>query len=317
MSQFDSYSQSTYVDNLRSFLRLKKQGFVVASGLIPADLTGGRPKSYPTEVVAEIEAMVNEKAALAESPATTFATRYQIARDYKGYSDAEIAKHVGVSREWARRWGLGMNLPTGRMQEIASLLSVPVAWLEHGQVSTLPADSHIGVRVGEEASVAREELFAMTLKLVSEIPESATEDEFRAIIEKNVFAVPRMSQLSRRAGGRWQLAGGGLLFSPWVPLPARELTRRSWSDEVETIILEELDSSPSVYGAWQNLKRRCEALGIKDYPKLITLHKRIEKSRDRINKYGIDLNELVKDSLKKVSESQYSGVLTDPPDTKT
>ena len=94
--------------------------------------------------------------------------------------------------------------------------------------------------------------------------------------------------------------GYALLFAPWDPIPDHGLSRRYWSDEVETIIKEELSASPSVYGAWHALRDRCKAKGLTEYPKLISLHKRLDKEKERVARYGVNLNEMVAGSV-----SQY------------
>lgn len=81
------------------------------------------------------------------------------------------------------------------------------------------------------------------------------------------------------------------------------LSRRHWSDEVEQIIQEELANQHSIYAAWAALERRCRALGYKpsEYPKKISLHKRIDTEKARAEEFGVNLNPLIAASLEKFS----------------
>jgi transcriptional regulator with XRE-family HTH domain len=288
MSIFDYYQQGQTREKYRSFLALPKGRYKHQLGF---NQEGSKGKRYPEEAMRQLEALVNEKAARAESTDTTPGERYRIARDYQGLSDAQVAREMGVSRELARRWGADLNRIVD-LPKLATLLDAPEAWLQYGGEASLPADSHIGVRVGDEARGCRETLYGMTSAMLADLPEDATEDDLRVYIEQAIFSKPWLAKAARQAGGRWQGAGGMLMFAPWVPLEDHGLTRRSWSDEVEDIINEELSTKHSTYAAWHALKARCEPKGL-EYPKLISLHKRVEKERERAERYGVDINELV------------------------
>lgn len=300
MSQFDKYTTAEYVEGLRVFLNVKKQNFQREAGLVrdPESKRRGRLPGYPAEAVAQLEDAVNEKAARCEAPESTIGERYRIARDYLGLTDSQVARELGVSRELVRRWGENIHRPTC-LPQLAELLNAPLAWLEDGGEQNLPANSHIGVRVGEQALLWREQLYSMTLQVIADLPDEADVQQAQAFIEQAVFNQPEMAQAARRAGGRWQTVGATLLFAPWIPIEEHGLTRRYWSDEVETIINEELASKPSIYGAWEAMKARCEAMGLDktQYPARISLHKRIEKEKLRAEKFGVDLNAMVAESV--------------------
>lgn len=289
MSQFDAYTDTQYVQGLRRFLRLQKTDFLRNSGLtdIPAAGRKGRLPRYRSAAIQSLEGGANLKARRAET-ASDFAERYAIARDYKYLSNAEVARLLGVSRELTRLWSQGKCRPKD-LSVLADALDVPLVWLELGGGSSLPADSHIGVRVGLDAMHFRERLFELTSALMAEIPDDADENQVRAFIEKSVRSTHLMANTARRAGGRWQLADGKFVFAPWVPIQEHGLTRRYWSDDVEAMIEEELASNSSVYGAWHQLKERCEAMGLSkgEYPRLVTLHKRIANSRERAKRFGV------------------------------
>ena len=308
MSQFDRYTNTEYIEAMRVFLHAKKGGFQRANGLVlnPEQKRKGRFGAAPKEAIATLEAQVNEKAARCEAPGvtpdnpsgTTAGERMRLARDYKGMSDAEIARAVGKTRELIRRWGIDQH-KLGQTPRLAEVLDVPEAWLLEGGEACLPADSHIGVRVGAEVLAWREKLYSLELEAIANMPDDADTTYAQAYLEHAVRTDPEMAQAARRAGGRWQTMGASLLFAPWAPIPEHGLTRRYWTDEVEQMIEEELSNNSSIYGAWFSLKKRCEALGLKpdEYPKKISLHKRIDKEKERVEKFGVDLNAMVAASV--------------------
>lgn len=106
---------------------------------------------------------------------------------------------MGVSRELVRRWGENLNRP-GDLHGLAIELDAPVAWLTHGGESALPANSHIGVRVGAETTVWREQLYSMTLAQLDDIPEAADIEFIQAHLEWAVFNNPEMATIARRSG---------------------------------------------------------------------------------------------------------------------
>lgn len=304
MSQFDRYTETDRVEAMRVFLKVPKPGFQRALGLVknPDEKRVGRLPGYREEGIREIERRTNEKSARAESSDTTMGDRILLARDFKGFSDGDIAKspELAVTRELVRRWRENINRPPeARLAALAVVLDVPVAWLIHGGEATLPANSHLGVRVGEEAAIWRESLYSLELPVVAELSDDVDDSYAQAYMEHAVMTRPELAQAARRAGGRWQVVGGALYFSPWVPIAEHGLSRRFWSDEVEAIIEEELATKPSIYGAWHALKARCEALGLtaEQYPAKISLHKRVEKERARAIQFGVNLNPMIAQAI--------------------
>lgn len=298
MSMFDAYEISGYVENLARFLRLKrsKRNRTLFESVQPlaANRRGRLPK-LPANVIADLEKRVNAKATRADAPDTTLGERISLARDYVGLSDASIARQMGVSRELVRRWRNNVHQPRD-LARLAEVLNVPSVWLEMGGGDKLPANSHIGVLVGEPAMFERERLYGMTLSLLGELPDDASQSEMQALIEHAVMTRPSLAEVARHAGGRWQAASGALVFVPWVHVGERGLSRRYWSDEVEAMIQEELSAKPSVYGAWHALKSRCEQKGVA-YPRLISLQKRVAKQRARVQRYGVDLDDTIAASI--------------------
>lgn len=298
MSMFDAYALSRYVENLARFLRLKRAGrnrkLFESVQQFPANGRGRLP-NLPPEAVIDLEERVNAKAVRADAPDTTLGERISLARDYVGLSDASIARQMGVSRELVRRWRTNTHRPRD-IGRLAAYLQVPAGWLEMGGGHYLPADSHIGVLVGERARCERDRLYGMTMSLVGELSDDATESEVRAFIERAVMTRPDLAEAARRAGGRWQAASGGLVFVPWVHVGERGLSRRYWSDEVEAMIQEELTAKPTVYAAWHALKARCDQKGIA-YPRMISLQKRVATQRQRAERYGADLNDMIAASI--------------------
>ncbi len=286
MSQFDTRIQARYAEKLRIFLRLRKKDFKSSAGLKP-EVVGrkGRLPRYPTAAIAALEAKANVKAARGETEDTSLGERIGLACDYQGWSCAELARRVGVSREIVRRWQAGLNRPNN-LTILAGILEVPLAWLNCGGAANLPANSHIGVRLGNEAKNYREKLYGLTTQLMHNINDEITESQMQAHLEHVVMSQSKLADLARRAGGRWQLLNGVLQFAPWISIPERGLARRFWSDDVETIIREELESKPSVCGAWSAVRQRCDERGLA-YPQKISLYKRLQNDREQANTYGI------------------------------
>lgn len=305
MSQFDKYNSASYVDGLRSFLKMKRVGFSHKQGLLPEINSGkkGRSSGYSDEAVKNLEAEVNLKAERAEAGSTTLGERIKIARDYKFWSNENISRAMNVSRELVRLWCINTHKPNN-LEALANLLDVPLIWLEYGGEMHLPANSHIGVRVGNESYLNRETLYANTLGLLHEIPENSDAEYAQAYIEQKVKADEIFSRLARRAGGRWQLHEGILVFASWIPIEDYKMTRKLWTDEVEAIISEEISANTTIYRAWKSIESRFKAMGLseKNYPKKISLYKRVEAERQRIRKHGINLNEVINYSLKKNSK---------------
>lgn len=296
MSMFDTYTTTDYIERIRLFIREPKLNFLRKFGFIPEKRESrGRVAGFKkSEALRNLEKVANERAARVEAADTTIGERFKIACGYKGFSDAHIGRELGVSRELVRRWGEGLNQPT-RLEELSALLDVPKAWLEFGGVEHLPPNSHAGVRVGQENLNWREALFDMTQAVLAQIDVSQDENYIRAYLEWSVFSNSDMAEAARRCGGRWTLLNGSLLFSPWVPIEEHGLSRRYWTDEVEEIIAKSMNENPTVFAAWDALAAECHRRGIGpgQFPTRIALHKRIEKERERIERFGVDLNQLI------------------------
>ena len=300
MSQFDKYTTTELVESLRVFLCIKKKGFLRDYGFVDSETTPkrGRLPRYKAEAVDALIIHANEKSEWAESICTSIGERIRIARDYLSLSDASLGRNLHVSRELVRLWRADVHKPTD-MLKVANELKVPLSWLETGQQDGLPANSHIGVRIGSEALKYREQLYAMTLKEMDSLAESADLPSIHVHLESAVNSNIHMAKLARRAGGRWQHDGKSLVFAPWVPIREHGLSRRYWSDKVESIIEAELSKNKSVYAAWGAIQKQCKDLGMTPamYPKKISLYKRLEKERNIENTFGIDINMQVKHSL--------------------
>lgn len=311
MSLFDRYTSAEYVDAMRVFLNEPRRDFMTRAGFTEnREKAKGRLPKYDEGPLRALEDQVNAKAARCEADDTDFGERLMLARDYAGMTDSQIASALGVSREIVRRWIANIH-GTNKIPELAQLLGVPAEWLEKGGEEILPANSHLGLRVGGvyfedesrkvvthvgENAQNRERLYALTQSVLTELPDEATESYTQAFIEWAVFNRFELAQAARRCGGRWQIVANRLLFSPWTPIQERGLTRRKWSDEVEAIIQEEMAAKESVFGAWAAIDERCKKLGLSEdqYPKRITLHKRVEMERKRAEQFGVDLNEVIK-----------------------
>lgn len=310
MSQFDRYTATEYVEALRSFLGIKKQGFLRENGFTEesAPRRRGRLPKYSQEPIKVLEQKVNERAALAESKDSSLAQRISIARDYLGLTDTELAKSMGLSRETVRRWAENISKPSlVDLYRLADILEVPGIWLEQGGEEHLPANSTIGVRVGDEAKALKNELYDISLSQISDMPEDADLAYIQTYLEWAVINKPEIARLARRAGGRWQVSETShviqhpVVFAPWVPIREHGLGKRLWSDEVESMIQEELSKNSSVYSAWKKLAKRCTAQGLtpEDYPRKISLYKRLEHERDRIDRFGVNMNETVQAAITK------------------
>lgn len=287
MSQFDAYTQFAYIQALCSFLGRQHPAVQHLQESKPQGGKGRLPRCAD-DVIRALEASVNIEAARAESSGSSFAERFSLACAYQGLKNSDVAQALGVSREIVRRWREGTHWPS-RLAELADIVDVPLMWLQFGGERHLPANSSIGVRVGDEALVARERLYGLTVAEVEVLPENLGPEEVMTLLEGAVMTHADMAVLARRAGGRWHALDGQLVFAPWVPLEEHGLARRYWSDEVEDIIAEELVASSSTYAAWQAVKCRCEALGL-SYPRKVSLHRRVATQRHRAARYGVDLN---------------------------
>ncbi|NMF96142.1 hypothetical protein GPA27_01860 [Aromatoleum toluolicum] len=283
MSMFESRSTTQYVAAMTKFLRTSRREFAVASDRVGC---GRRPRP-DAETVQRVEQAVNRKAEQAESARTTFGERYRIARDYRELRDSQVGRYMEVSRELARRWGENRHPPRGeRLERLAEFLQVPKSWLLSGCLDDLGADSHIGVRVGEEALRWREVLYSLTHRVLEKVDDDAQDEDFVVAINRALVSNADVRNAARRAGGRWQVIDGRLFFASWVPLELGPLTRRYWPEETEAIIDEEVARHSSTYAAWRAVQARCEAAGL-PYPQRIALHKRQQKVREHVERYGV------------------------------
>jgi hypothetical protein len=287
MSQFDAYSQSEYVRNLCAFLGKRHLAMKYLQGAKPSGRKGRLPR-YADSVIEVLEAAVNVKAMRCECSDSSFAERFGLACAYRGMNNADVAQGLGVSREIVRCWKEGTYLPS-RLSELACVVNAPLSWLQHGGEQHLPANSHIGVRVGEEALAVRERLYSLTMGIVNPLPDTMDAKEVTTLLEHAVMTRPELLLLARRAGGRWHIHDGQMVFAPWLPIQEHGLVRRYWCDDVEAIIREELDANRSVYGAWKCVKQRSEEIG-QPYPSMTALHKRMSTERKRLARFGVDIN---------------------------
>lgn len=300
MSQFDEYSADKYAEKLRSFINNKQEFPIEYTGLKDEnnEEQSGVVAKNSAETVANLEKLANEKAKRAEANDSTLNERLQIAKDYKSFSDADIARLMGVSHDVVvRLWEEDVQV-LGDITTLARVLDVPAIWLECGGQMHLPANSHIGVRVGQECFMYREFMYAKTIELVSSLPENSELDYAQAFIENQLRTNQSLSKIARRAGGRWQVMSGTLVFAPWISIEEpHHLACKLWPDEVEAMIAEELTTKTTVYGAWSSLKARCEAMGIsKDqFPNIISLHKRLERKRN----HSENINEITSSGNRK------------------
>lgn len=283
MTMFDARSEHRYCANLRRFLKMSFDEFLDAAGL-PPQTRSGKPLRYPRAAVQCLEALVNAKAAECESTKTSVARRLRIAMDYQHMSDAVLGRALGVSRAAVSLWVSGKNEPAAhRVDLMAQVLDVPVDWLILGDAECLPADSHIGVRVGTEAKLWRLELREITKDLVGGLSD---EDAFNEFVEQLCADSYPFRSASRRAGGRWLATEGDLVFAQWHPLVPEKLQRRYWPDPVEAK-LEDLSGQDgaTTIAVWRQLKAWCDQQGYQ-CPKPITLYQRARKLREHSKRFG-------------------------------
>lgn len=295
MSIFMKKTQSAYVEQMRRFLGMAKKGFLQRMHLVPTSVRIGKAYRFVPSALAQLEDLVNQKAMRVESPDSSLGERIRLARDYAFRTDADIGRSMKVSREMVRRWGLGKDMPTD-LNALAEVLGVPLEWLISGDEKALKANSNLGARVGAQAQSCRENLRALTMQAVADLKLSAghSEQAIQSHLDKAVFENPEMASLARKAGGRWQSVGGMLVFAPWVPVEKWTLTSRKWSDEVEAIIQEELrKSDQSIHKAWAQMSQRCKAMGLSEdeFPRRITLFKRVARMRLRTERFGVNINQ--------------------------
>lgn len=293
MSLFDAYTTTQEVEIKRKFLNEPKKDFLRKAGLVPAEVRRcGRHARYDPEALRNLDARVNVKAHQAEA-ASTFAERLEHARDYRLLTDAALSRLMGVSRELVRLWRTGRVYPSDTAR-LAEILGVPHTWLIAGGEEKLPANSEIGVRVGEEAMRIRALLREKTLGFLEGLPPDTPVSAIQAYIEEVVQTNPHIAQLARRAGGRWQYhldvrSKPHLVFAPWAPLPEHGLSKRLWSDEVEGLIAQKMASGKSIYRLAKELQSECAERGWR-CPTKIALYKRMQVNRMRTVRFGVNLN---------------------------
>ena len=215
MSFFETEDQAGYIQRLARFvLHPLPNGWVASAELIDA-----------------LESKANLKASRVEHPSLCFSERFCLGADYLGMTLPAVARTLSVSYETVRDWSLDEDKPED-MEALANLLKVPRRWLEEGGIEHLPANSHIGGRVGKQARELREILFSQTLENVGEVTDDANAAEIQLWLDSVVNMIPTLKSTSRRAGGRWQIIQGNWMFAPWFP---RVLIRQKhWPDPGKT-----------------------------------------------------------------------------------
>lgn len=274
MSQFDQHSGTAYKDKLCLFIANAAE--LLGDGICQKQ---SRQVEQFSESIEVLEKLVNAKAERAEASDSTMGERLQIAMAYKRLSNADIALSMAVSTHLVELWNNDAQRPSD-LETLAHVLDVPRAWLELGSELNLPANSHIGVRVGAEVFACRESLYVKTLELVAKMPETFGVDAAQSLIEEELKTNQSFATTSRRAGGAWQVSSGTLIFVPWIRFERPHRFNDNYlSDEVEAIVNEELNTKATVYSAWCSIKSRCKAMHLahEKFPSLISLHKRMEK----------------------------------------
>jgi hypothetical protein len=99
----------------------------------------------------------------------------------------------------------GLNRPNN-LTILAGILEVPLAWLNCGGAANLPANSHIGVRLGDEAKYCREKLYGLTTQLMLNLNEDMTESQMQSHLDHVVMSRPGLAIVARRAGGALAIA---------------------------------------------------------------------------------------------------------------
>lgn len=291
MSQFFAYTQPEYVRKMCKFLGRTHPTVKLLQRERPEGAKG-RASNYPFGIIQELENATNETACRCEAYDTTFRERLSIACAYVGLHNAALARQLGVSRQLISGWRSGAYMPK-RVDTLAKVLDVPVAWLHYGGEEYLSVHSHLGVRVGKESLLYRENLYGLTLDAIRDVSDDAGVGSMNDFINKALCEDPEMSKISRRSGGRWLVQEGSLVFVPWCPIRAHGLSRRYWSDAVEVVVENALAKHQSVYSAYQEIKQTCEAMG-ESFPKKITLYKRLANERLRGGAFGMNKEQVEK-----------------------
>lgn len=284
---FDKDSKESYLKAMLRFLRTSRAHFDLEGGGSGGGKARRARRVVTSELLRLVEVEVNKKSSRVESLETTFGERYRLARDYVGLADAEVARRLDVSREIVRRWSNELARPrVTRLAELALLLEVPVSWLEAGALSQLAASSRLGVRVGADRTVWKETLYALTVRYLGDCCDEVSEEKCNEFVEVAIDSMEEMKNAARKAGGRWLMAAGRLVFYAWRPPKSEGRKRSLWPDQTELIIETELGRSRSTYAAWQAIRERCTEAGL-PYPKRVTLHKRVQRKRAREERFGV------------------------------
>lgn len=284
---FENDSKESYLKAMLRFLRTSRAHFDREGGGSGDSQARRARRAVTAELLRSVEADVNQKSSRVESLDTTFGERYRLARDYVGLIDAEVARRLDVSREIVRQWSNDLARPrVTRLAELAMLLEVPVSWLESGSLSQLAANSRLGVRVGADRTVWKETLYALTVRYLGDCCDEVSEEKCNESIGVAIDSMEEMKHAARKAGGRWLMAAGRLVFCAWRPLKYQGPKRRLWPAETELIIEAELSRNGSTYAAWQVIRERCTEAGL-PYPKRVTLHKRVQRKRAHEERFGV------------------------------
>lgn len=190
---------SGYVDAMKKFLRIDE---VDASNQVGA---AGQ--------VQALEAQVNQKSARADDLSLSLEERLTLAGDYLGLEVVHVLQSLGLRQsDFYQDEDAQSDL---RILALAKQLQVPVQWMLQGLVNDLPANSHLGIRVGVEAQKWCEALYGLTLSWVAQCADEIKDDALASALDDAVFSNSMMSNAARRAGGRWQLLDDGLKFVSW------------------------------------------------------------------------------------------------------
>jgi DNA-binding transcriptional regulator YiaG len=188
---------------LRRFLKVSKATF--------ATIVGPDGMKSPA-----LKQAINLKSARVEAKDTTLGERIGLARDFAQMTNPIIAEGLGVTRKQVKRW-CGNTAQPASLPRLAEFLSLPLAWLQDGGEASLPADSYLGQRVGQEKADAKELLYGQTISCLSELPDDLSTEEAIEAIANQVFSRFTMAQAARRAGGLWLWCEGELVFNAWHP----------------------------------------------------------------------------------------------------
>lgn len=222
MSQFFASTQSEYLRRLFRFLGCTHPAVKQLRRGQHGEATGSALHSLDTAVQV-LEQAVNQLARRCEDSDTHFHERLSFACAYVGLSDAALGKKLGVYRRVTSDWRYGSSRPTD-IDRLAEVLHVPAGWLQYGGEGNLPASSHVGIRVGDEASQYREQLYAVTLDALQDVSDDAQFDVVNAVFGETLLKDPVRAKLSRRAGGRWLISRGRLVFVSWRSFDEQAVT---------------------------------------------------------------------------------------------